>query len=105
MGLVDQVGERIEAGGEAGVFGARLKAARVEGIATAAYLDEQGVDVGAAGIGEEAVYLIWRLEAVAVGVNPEATKLGRGAVRGDRDASNRSVARRPGRKARCWRSG
>ena len=60
VGALDQVGQRVEAGGKRRVFDAGLQGARVEGVAATAHLDDQGVDVGAAGVGEEAVDLLLR---------------------------------------------
>jgi hypothetical protein len=83
VGAVDEVGQGIEAGGEARVLGARFEAPGVESIAAPTHLDEQGVDVGAAGVGEEAVDLGGRLEAIAVAIDPEAAELGRRAAAGE----------------------
>ena len=108
VGTLDEVGERIEAGGEVWIFGARLQAAGVEGIAAPADLDDQGVDVGAAGISEEQIDLGLGLEAVTVGVDPHASELG-GRVAGCGELSGWLAAGLDGwlitRAGRCERRG
>lgn len=72
-GFGDEVGERVEGGG-GNVGGAGFEAVAVVGVAAFSDLDEEGVAVGGAGVGDELGDLGGGFEAGVEGVDPEAAE-------------------------------
>ena len=72
-GFGDEVGEGVEGGG-GDVGGAGFEAVAVVGVAAFSDLDEKGVAVGGAGVGDELGDLGGGFEAGVEGVDPEAAE-------------------------------
>ena len=77
VGALDEVLECVEARRKVRIFGARLERLEVIGIAAAAHLDKQCVQVGGACPRDKVVDLARRLEAVVESVDPDGAQLGR----------------------------